>query len=318
MSPALKTPVVLTVFNRVEKVKQVFAAIRQVKPTQLLIIANAPRLDRPDEAEQCAQVRAVVEQVDWDCDVLKRYSDVHLGIRQQLSTGFDWVFDTVEAAIILEDDCVPHSSFFFFCQELLERYRDDERVMSISGQNIQFGRHQVFHSYYFSRYFHSWGWASWRRAWQHMDVDMTCWPQVRDSGLLNQILADNRAVHYWKTIFQQTYEGKIQTWDYQWTLACWLQSGLTILPNRNLISNIGLAPGATHTEHQIGSCYDTMTVEAMQFPLVHPSFMVRHNLADRFTQGTAFDADLLTKACRKITKLNAKLNSDKSKVSSTD
>ncbi len=311
----LQTPVALTIFNRVEHTKRVFAVIRQVQPAQLLIIANAPRLDRADEVERCSQVRAVVEQVDWDCQVLRKYADTHVGIRQQLSTGFNWVFEQVETAIFLEDDCIPDPSFFYFCQEMLERYKDDQRIMAISGQNIQFGRHPIPHSYYFSRHFHSWGWASWRRAWQHYDVDMASWPQVRDSGLLNHILADNQAVAYWTTLFQQTYERKIQTWDYQWTLACWLQSGLTILPDRNLISNIGHNLGATHTEHQANTCYDTMPTEAMQFPLVHPPHVVRHDQADRFTQTTAFDPDLSARLHRKAAKLNTKLKTVRKYIS---
>ena len=307
MDQQLTTPVALVVFRRVEHVKQVFAAIRKAKPTKLLIIANAPRPNLLDEVEKCAQVRAIVEQVDWDCQVLKNYSDIHLGVRQRLFTGFNWVFEMVESAIVLEDDCVPHPSFFFFCQELLDRYRDDERIMSISGQNIQFGRHPIPHSYYFSHYFHSWGWASWRRAWQHMDINMSCWPEIRDCGLLYQILGDKRAVRYWTTLLQQTYEGKIQTWDYQYLLACWLQSGLTILPDRNLISNIGCASGATNTAYQAGTCYDAMPVEEMQFPLIHPPFVVRHEQADRFTQATAFDPNLSTQAYRRMIGLNTRL-----------
>ncbi len=295
----LQTPVVLTIFNRPDNTKKVFEAIRQAKPPKLLIIADAPRADRPNEEEKCIAARAVVEQVDWDCEVLKNYSQVNLGCRLRISSGLDWVFDTVEEAIVLEDDCVPHPTFFRFCEKLLEYYRHDKRVMSICGQNIQFGRKRTEYSYYFSRYYHSWGWATWKRAWHHYDVHMKLWTKVRDNGLLKDILRDSRAVKYWTKLFQATYDEQIDTWDYQWLFACWIQSGLGILPDGNLISNIGFGSEASHMTHA-GSHYDSMPIESINFPLKHPPFIITNLEADRFTQNTAFDPNLMTRLKAKI------------------
>lgn len=150
----LTTPVAFLVFNRPDTTIRVFEEIRRARPPKLLVVADGARADRPGEAEKCAQVRAIVEQVDWECGVLKNYADDNMGCKRRISSGLDWVFANVEEAIILEDDCLPHPSFFRFCEELLRRYRDDERVMMISGDNFQFGKKRTDYSYYFSKYPH--------------------------------------------------------------------------------------------------------------------------------------------------------------------
>ncbi|MFM7711944.1 MAG: glycosyltransferase family 2 protein, partial [Microcystis sp.] len=137
---------------------RVFEAIRQAKPPKLLVVADGPRADRADDIEKCKAARAIIEGVDWDCEVLTNYSDVNLGCKNRVSSGLNWVFDTVEEAIILEDDCVPDPTFFRFCEELLEYYRHDQRIMVISGNNFQFGKKRTGYSYYFSVYTHCWGW----------------------------------------------------------------------------------------------------------------------------------------------------------------
>ena len=281
----LQTPVCLIAFNRPDTTQKVFEAIRQVKPPKLLVIADGARADRPEEAEKCAKTREIINQVDWDCEVLTNYSDINLGCRKRVSSGLNWVFEQVEEAIILEDDCLPHPTFFRFCEELLERYRDNERVMAISGDNFQWGRKRTDYSYYFSRYNHIWGWASWRRAWRLYDLEMKIWPEVRDGNWLKDILQDSDAVNYWTKIFQGVYEG-FNTWDYPWTFACWIHNGLTILPKVNLVSNIGFGAEATHTKSV--SKFANMPTEEMSFPLQHPPFMIRDSQADEITETTIF------------------------------
>lgn len=296
----LKTPVAFIVFKRPDTTEKVFEAIRKAKPPKLLVIADGPRADRPGEAENCAATRAVIERVDWECEVLKNYSGINLGCKQRVSSGLNWLFDLVEEAIILEDDCLPHPSFFRFCEELLTYYRDEQRITSISGQNVQFERRRSEYSYYFSHYYHSWGWATWRRAWQHYDVQMQLWSGVRDSGLLDEILTSKRAVDYWKKTFQSTYDGYVDTWDFQWIFASWLQNGLTIIPNVNLISNIGFSPfGSTNTT-TTDSPYASMPTAEMMFPLQHPATLVRNVEADKFTQDTLYNPSWLTRAKAKI------------------
>jgi hypothetical protein len=277
----LKTPVAFLVFNRPDMTIRVFEEIRRARPPKLLVVADGPRADRAGETEKCKAVRAIIDTVDWSCEVLKNYSDVNLGCKIRVSSGLDWVFEQVEEAIILEDDCLPHLTFFRFSEELLERYRDDERVMHISGDNFQFGRKRGYASYYFAWYPHSWGWASWRRAWQYFDVGMKAWPVICRDGWLDRLSLKASETDYWRRIFQLTYDGKINTWDFQWAFACWIQNGLSIIPNLNLVSNIGFGPAATNT---LGSSESALLpTEAIAFPLKHPMFMLRDIEADKYT-----------------------------------
>jgi hypothetical protein len=284
----LNTPVLFLIFNRPDTTQIVFNEIRKAQPAQLFIAADGPRKDRPDDIENCRKAREIIRQVDWDCNVSTLFRDENLGCKRGVSSAIDWFFSNVEEGIILEDDCVPDQSFFQFCQELLEWYRDDERVMVISGDNFQFGRRRTEDSYYFSRYVHIWGWASWRRAWNNYDVSMKLWPLIRDGDWLMDILDDRNAVNYWTQCFEDTYTGKIDTWDYEWVFACWIQNGLTVLPNINLVSNIGFDKGGTHTS-DTKSPFANLPTIPMQFRLKHPPFIIRDSMADHFTQKSHFE-----------------------------
>lgn len=282
----LQTPVAFIIFNRPETTERVFAEIAKAKPQKLLVIADGPRADRPEEAERCRAARAIIDKVDWDCEVLTNYSEVNLGCKRRISSGLDWVFDTVEEAIILEDDCLPDPSFFRFCEELLEKYRDDERIGIISGDNFQFGRRRTEYSYYFSRYPHIWGWASWRRAWKNYDVEMKLWPEIRDGKWLGDLLETKKSRWYWKHTFDMVYKGKIDTWDYQLTFHCWTQNALSVVPNVNLISNIGFGRDAVHTK--VKNIFAEMQTEPMGDPIMHPAFILRDSRADRFVEDKMF------------------------------
>jgi hypothetical protein len=290
----MKTPVALTIFNRPGCTERVFEAIRQAKPPQLLVIADGPRSDRADDLEKCAAARAVIDRVDWDCKVLKNFSDTNLGCGIRPATGISWVFEHVEAAIILEDDCIPHPDFFRFCDELLERYRDDKRIMHISGNNFWSNKYHHEQSYLFSRYPLSWGWATWRRAWQYYDFDMKLWSQMtqkQQQNLLIGLLGDEHAANGWIRIFQDAIG--VAAWDYQWILTCWLQSGLAILPHVNLVSNVGFDADATHTFSANTSSVDcpqmSLSTAAMDFPLKHPELTIRDLQVDRFIQDLNYD-----------------------------
>ncbi|MEH2194602.1 MAG: glycosyltransferase family 2 protein [Nostoc sp.] len=290
----MQTPVTLIIFNRSQKTEKVFEAIRQAKPKKLFVIADGPRSDREGEAEKCEETRAIIEKVDWECEVIKNYSDINLGCAKRVSSGLDWVFNNVEETIILEDDCIPDPTFFRFSEELLEKYRHDTRIATISAQNVQFGRKRTNYSYYFSRYNHCWGWASWRRAWQHYDLTIKLWNEVEAENLLHHILIDPKAVNYWRRIFRSVYNNPTGiTWDYQWTFACWMQGSLSIIPNVNLISNVGVGADATHFNSKQEFSFINMSMEAMEFPLNHPPFIVRNIEADTFTQKTVYKATAL-------------------------
>jgi hypothetical protein len=287
----LKTPVAFIIFNRAETTERVFAEIAKARPQKLLVIADGPRADCPEEAEKCKAARAIIDKVNWDCEVLTNYSEVNLGCKRRISSGLDWVFDTVEEAIILEDDCLPDPTFFLFCEELLEKYRYDERIAMISGDNFQFGRRRTEYSYYFSRYPHIWGWASWRRSWKNYDVEMKLWPEIRDGEWLNDLLEDQKSAWYWQYKFGKAYAGKVDTWDYQWVFACWTQSALSIIPNVNLVSNIGFGKNAVHTT--IKEKYAAMKTEPMRHPISHPQYILQDSKADSRLQSEMFSGSSL-------------------------
>lgn len=287
----MNSPIVFIIFNRPDTTQQVFDVIRRAKPSKLLVIADGPRKNRVGEAEKCAATRTIVEQVDWDCEIFRNYSTDNLGCANRVSSGLNWAFDIVEEAIILEDDCVPDPTFFQYCDELLTHYRHDERIMSVCGLSVPASQRRDNYSYHFSRYQRCWGWASWRRAWQHYDLEMKLWPTARDSGLLKDILLDEKALKFWTKKFQSVFDKSIDTWDYQWTFACWMQNGLNILPDVNLIHNIGFGADATHTTS--ASPPTQLTIQSMQFPLSHPPFIVRDHKADAFIQRTRHSPTLI-------------------------
>lgn len=279
----MNTSVALIIFNRPDTTERVFRQIAAARPPKLFVIADGPRPDHPEDQEKCAAARAVIENVDWPCAVFRDYSPVNLGCGRRPVTGINWVFDQVEEAIILEDDCVPDSSFFRFCGELLDRFRTDARVVQVCGNNFQFGRRRGPDSYFFS--YHNicaGGWATWRRAWDCNDMAVKSWPRLKSVGWLHQILNNPKAEAYWAEQFDRAHEmgGMLDYWDYQWTFACWARGGLSILPNRTLVSNIGFRPDGTHTKGV--DITANLPLEPMPFPLKHPTRIVRHRRADEF------------------------------------
>ena len=292
------TPIAFIIFNRPAATRQVFNAIRVARPQQLYVIADAPRSNYPDDIAKCAATRAIIEEIDWDCQVFKNYADQNLGCGRRVSSGLDWVFQQVESAIILEDDCLPDQTFFPYCTELLAHYQDDERIMHVSGNNFQFGQPRGEASYFYSHYTHMWGWATWRRAWQHYDYDIVNWPDLRSTDWLDSRLDTSAAVVNWRQIFDQMYNAKIDTWDYQWTFACWRNNGLCIHPQVDLVTNIGFTSEGTHTIRQ--NQFANLPLGEVQFPLKHPVEVIRDQNADLFVQLSKFDLDLLSRLKRKL------------------
>ncbi len=280
---SLTTPVAFLIFNRPDLTEKVFNEIAKAKPKKLLVVADGPR--NKEDAVKCQQVRAVIEKVDWECEVSKNYSDVNLGCRKRVSSGIDWVFSQVEEAIILEDDCLPAPSFFYFCQSLLEYYRNDTRIFCISGNNFQFNNSRTNYTYYFSKYTHIWGWATWRRAWKHYDEKMSSWPDFKKSDLLRACSENIYERYWWSKFFESTYNGLIDTWDYQWLYTCWTQNGLTVIPNVNLVSNIGVRHDSTH---KINHKLAYIPVNKINH-INHPEFIIRNQMADQFSLNNIFE-----------------------------
>jgi hypothetical protein len=272
----LTTPVLFVVFNRPDTTRQVFEAIRQAKPPRLYVAADGPRKHKAGEAERSAQTRAIATAVDWPCEVKTLFRDENVGCGRGPSSAFDWFFANEEQGIILEDDCVPHQSFFWFCQELLEKYKDDSRVMHITGSNFQNGwQRDPDYSYYFSYYPHEWGWASWRRAWKLFDYEVKLYPEITQKGYLNGYFTSKLEEKYRMSKVANTYgKSDINWWDYQWNFAHFVNSGLAIIPNTNLVENIGFGEDATHTLSNRDKRAENKA-QAITFPLKHPEIMIR-------------------------------------------
>ena len=289
----LRTPVAMAIFRRADTTARVLAAVRTARPERLLVFADGPRPDSPGEAARCAEARAVIDSVDWECEVETAFSDEHLGLRRRMVSGLDWVFDRAEEAIVLEDDTLPEPSFFSFCEELLARYRDEPRVMGISGNDFRGGASSAPASYSFSRYQLIWGWATWRRAWAQNDAELSEWPALRTEGWLERVLDSPHAVGYWAHLFDRAHDG-MDTWDYGWMYSCWRHGGLAALPAANLVSNLGFREDATHTRVADGdaSPFAAMATSPVALPLAHPPTVERDGDLDAFLEEVAYSGNV--------------------------
>jgi len=298
-SDACEAPVLLIAFNRPAETLKTLNAIRAARPKSLRLAIDGPRPGRDDDAEATEAVAQLAERVDWPCDVQVIRQPENLGCGPAVSKAITSFFAEVEAGIILEDDCVPHPSFFRFAQELLERYADDERVGTVAGSSGGL-KLPSQSSYGFSKYAYIWGWASWRRAWQHFDLNLSDWPEVDREGLIEAILQSPGEVHFWKKRFAGVFEGTgPSNWDYQWMFAHFANRMACVVPTVNLVTNIGSSAEATH----MGAFDPYMHIPAteMAFPLVHPRYFVLDAIADREAALTRFSVrPLPVRASRRV------------------
>lgn len=272
-----RAAVALFVYRRPDLTRRVFETVRAARPPRLYVFADGPR---PGEEGRCAAAREATEGVDWPCEVVRDYADENLGCRRRVVSGLDAVFAREEAAIILEDDCLPDPTFFSFCEELLARYAQEPRVAAVNGSAYAEGA-AAGCDYRFSRYPHYGGWATWRRAWRLFDGGLRDWPTLGEAWLAERF-ADPEVVAFWRERFEITHQGWLDSWGYGWTFACWRTEGLCATPRRNLIRNLGFRGDATHTAHE--SPFADLPTGAIPPPLRHPHRVVRDEERDRATQ----------------------------------
>jgi GT2 family glycosyltransferase len=297
---SLHTPVVFLIFNRPDTTERVFEAIRAARPPKLLIVADGPRPDRPEDVEKCQSARSVMRRVDWECEVSTCIADVNLGCMARVSTGLAWAFNHVEEAIILEDDCLPHPRFFRFCEKMLAYYRNDERVMMITGTNYLLDALETEESYCFSRYFAVWGWASWRRAWRCYDGDMTGWREMKRQEQLKSFYSQDYMRRHVAGMFDAAFEHRINSWAIRWFYACLFNNGLCVVPRVNLISNIGIegAHSSKVTSNHLFPVFDMDTEN-----LKHPDYVMPNRLYDDRFFEMKFNKSLVSKLARVSSKL---------------
>jgi len=273
-----KSAVLFVIFNRPDTTKRVFDQIRAAKPRRLYVAADAPRYDFPDDLLLCKQAREVVSTIDWECDLKTLFKEKNAGCKDGVSSAVTWFFSYEEEGIILEDDCLPANSFFKFCDTLLDKYRYDTRIRHITGCNLQQGKKWGNSTYYFSNMTHVWGWASWKRVWNDYDKNLNKYNNDEIKEQLRNIFEDPLVVESWEQIFEEVKAGKINAWGYQLDFVNFFNNGLTIIPNENLISNIGFGANATHTLDE-NSVYANVPIKEIE-EITDPVFFLPEKQAD--------------------------------------
>jgi hypothetical protein len=248
----------------------VFESIRKAKPKKLYLIADGPK-DKKEEIK-CQKTRNLIENsIDWVCEVHKIYSDTNLGCAQRIKSGLDSVFQKEQKAIILEDDTVPNSSFFKFCELCLNKYDNDQFVYHISGCNFFPNSSEASSSYHLTSIVNIWGWATWARAWNNYDLQMKSWNTQDKISFLKHWCTTKQQLKNTHAMFDLHCENTDPwTWDYQWVFTCWLNNGLSIVPCKNLVQNIGMGPQGTHTKFEKQQNPYPASLDELKFPLVHP------------------------------------------------
>lgn len=240
MASILNTPILFLVFNRPAVTQRVFSAIQQARPKSLYMAADGPRPDKEGEKEKCEATRAIIKQVDWDCEVKTLFRDENLGCGRAVSSGINWFFDNVEEGIILEDDCVPSTSFFHFASAMLEKFRQDNRIMMITGTNFLGTYCTKKPAPFLSKYFSIWGWATWRRAWNFYDRQIEGYTYQNGERMLRRVATFKPFILTLNNLLQDVKQKRLDTWCVQWYYACLKNNGFCIVPPVNLISNVGV------------------------------------------------------------------------------
>jgi len=290
---SFSTPILFLIFNRPEKTRMVLEQISRIRPEKLYIAADGPRDNNQNDVVSCRETRAVLDSISWNCEIITRFQPKNLGCRLAVSSAIDWFFSKEEEGIILEDDIMPSLSFFHFCKELLEKYRDNHEVMQICGFSFLEKVRPLKESYYFSKYGPIWGWASWRRAWQKYDVHMKSWPEVLKNGAYKSFCENDQEAEWRCDLFNRIYKKEIDTWDFQWVYAKLILGGLSIIPKWNLINNIGFCEDATHTKI-FRKKYQNMFVYKKKIQFKHPSMVKRSlNFDEKYLNQFVFGEESL-------------------------
>lgn len=263
----MKSPILFLIFNRPSSTAQVFQEIRKAKPPRLYVAADGPRANRLNEKELCDLTRSIATKVDWPCELKTLFRDENLGCGKAVSNAITWFFTNESEGIILEDDILPHPDFFLYCDELLEKYRDNPNIQLITGRNNFFNGYVCKYSYYMSSYFHIWGWATWRRVWNSYELDASALSKELFIEKLKERIP-KEGVSYWDKVFDMMAAHGCDTWDYQLYFNQILNDRYSLIPYINLTRNIGFGEDATHTSGK--NTNQERHKEQPILPLVHP------------------------------------------------
>ena len=297
----LSTPVLFLIFNRPEITKQVFNAIQQAKPPRLYVAGDGPRSKCTEDEENCKLARSIATNVDWDCEVKTLFRDHNLGCRLAVSQAIYWFFEQEPEGIILEDDCLPSQSFFWFCQEMLEYFRNDKAVGVICGFYSNELEYKPSASFFFSRYLRVWGWAGWRRSNEGYDSNINLLIEKQNTWKKDIFSrTDIFLKRYWQDMFEEVGSGKIDTWDIQLQYLLWQKKQQVIVSSKNLVQNIGWAQGA----HPLTKDHNhELATSEINFPLTTPDMTERDTRADQVIEKISYQITIfsfLKKLLRKM------------------
>lgn len=276
----MRSAILFLIFNRPDTTRQVFEAIRKARPPRLYVAADGPRENRTGEKERCEETRAIATEVDWSCEVHTLFRDKNLGCGRAVSEAITWFFENEPEGIIIEDDILPHPDFFPYCDDLLEKYRDNPKVGMVGGHNLTYGRYMDDFSYGFSAIGHIWGWASWRRAWDKYEYNLSKRYNFKEYKLhLSKIYKSHTQRWFWERIYKNVEKGIYNTWDYQWVISNICNEMLCAVPYVQLTKNIGFTEDATHTSSASTDELNVVTQEIL--PLRHPEKVELNQVAER-------------------------------------
>ena len=291
----ITTPVVLIMFNRPELTRLTLAAIGRVKPSKLFVISDGPRASRDEDKDLVKECRGLLSLIDWPCEITKIFASSNMGCRDRIASGLTKVFESVDRAIVIEDDCLPNDSFFYFTQELLERYKDELSVGLISGTAFIDFSDQIPNSYFFSRHPKIWGWATWARVWKSYNSRISNWPELKETSLLRDNLRTRKGAATWRQNFNLVFWKRLDTWDYQLVLNLWRNNLLSVVPKANLVSNIGFGGEATHTLDP-SSPFSALPTQEIEWPLDHPSTISANDQADLLSELRLFQRSWISRS----------------------
>ena len=267
--------------------------LASIQPTRLFITADGPRKGNEEDLKNCEEVRNIIKNIHWECDVKYLLREENWGCKNAVADAISWFFNEVEQGIILEDDCLPNKSFFDFCEQMLEKHKQDMQIMHIGGTNFQSDDFAITSSYYFSRIAHIWGWATWKRAWELYKVDISDYTPKNLKHWFDHYGFPQNSFLYWHNAFKSVNNNKINTWDYQWTYTIWKHNGLSIIPGKNLVTNIGFTQDATHT---IKGAEEYALLPVFEInEITHPNSKVVNLTADNYTFNKWYVKRSLTK-----------------------
>ena len=298
----LEIPILIIAFNRPKLTQKLLKSIKLLKPSKIYVAADGPRNNNINDLDSCNHTRKLFEtEINWECELKKKFRPSNVGVKKNINEALDWFFTDEEMGIIIEDDCEVNQSFFKFCEELLIKYKINNKIKAISG-NYYF-TNSLKNSYYFSRCPGTHGWATWKRAWQENDIEMKRWSPFADFiWLLFYFKFDIVKAHYFYKKFSHSYESKINSWDYQFLYSIWKSNGLIIRPFKSLSKHIGWGDDATHSKGV--DRHPDVQLRDMKFPIEHPKdFKINSkldNLEIKITRNVRFVNYILYKIKNKF------------------